>query len=638
MPAFIGLPCSAHRLRNGAMAVGGRRPVIATAPRGGFVAAPLRAGAAALRPAAAAAATRRLPAVMAAAGAPQPAPPAEPPASIGRTVAIGLSIALWWASNVKFNIANKRLLKVFPLFLTLTTVQFGMGAVVAILAWSLRLRKWQTPSRAQLRALYPLALVHVLGNVFTNLSLRAMAVSLTHTLKASEPFFSVVISKLFIPGTVYTGAVYASLVPIVFGVTMASVSDITFSWFGFFTAMGANIAFQSRNVLSKRFMNTPKEVTEGAAEPMGNFNTFAWISILSFLTLAPFALLFDAAKWSGTLTAAGVAGWTAPAVALALANVGFLHWLYNQASYLVLVQVNPVTHAVGNTMKRGTFGSAFSAVVGSLHAVDLSGCCGGSSQALFERIAAHTYGSLGDDIWELTVCYLVATHCLVLCSFPVPVCRIYSGGHYLIGSCVWQHADDDQQDWHGDCAHRGGALLPSQALEAKAQRGSRWRRRHGVDMLCDFCCRCVCQCIFFRAEALGTTCCHGAVRTGWGIRLNAVSIFSPLLPFLREPPVREHQRHCACRRVASTPARSSDSQDHHGRRVPNLARPGMARATMYSREPRLAARALAYGPDIEGKERGRIRQGQSVHTESRTGPRRCREARKASFNDDHVHA
>ena len=76
MPAFVGLPCSAHRLRNGAMAVGGRRPVIATAPRGGFVAAPLRAGAAALRPAAAAAATRRLPAAMAAAGAPQPAPPA----------------------------------------------------------------------------------------------------------------------------------------------------------------------------------------------------------------------------------------------------------------------------------------------------------------------------------------------------------------------------------------------------------------------------------------------------------------------------------------------------------------------------------------------------------------------------------
>lgn len=280
-------------------------------------------------------------------------PPAEPPASLGRTLAIAASIALWWASNVRFNIANKRLLKVFPLFMTLTAAQFGMGALVALAAWTLRLRKWQTPTRAQLRALYPLALVHLAGNVFTNLSLRAMAVSLTHTLKASEPFFSVVISKLFIPGTVYSGAVYASLVPIVAGVTMASVSDISFSWFGFFTAMGANIAFQSRNVLSKRFMNAPAAGGDAAAaEPMDNFNTFGWISILSFLTLAPFTLLFDAAKWSGAAAAAGAIGWTAPAVALALANVGFLHWLYNQASYLVLVRVNPVTHAVGNTMKR----------------------------------------------------------------------------------------------------------------------------------------------------------------------------------------------------------------------------------------------------------------------------------------------
>lgn len=310
------------------------------------------------------AAARGAVSMAAAGGAPPPpsaSPPAptEPPASLGRTLAIGASIALWWASNVRFNIANKRLLKVFPLFMTLTAAQFGMGAAVAVIAWALRLRRWQVPTKAQLRALYPLALVHVAGNVFTNLSLRAMAVSLTHTLKASEPFFSVVISKLFIPGTVYSGAVYASLVPIVAGVTMASVSDITFSWFGFFTAMGANVAFQSRNVLSKRFMDAPVPggtATVPAAEPMDNFNTFGWISILSFLTLAPFTLLFDAAKWSGTVAAAGAAGWTAPAVALALANVGFLHWLYNQASYLVLVRVNPVTHAVGNTMKRGTSG------------------------------------------------------------------------------------------------------------------------------------------------------------------------------------------------------------------------------------------------------------------------------------------
>jgi len=171
----------------------------------------------------------------------------------------------------------------------------------------------------------------------------------------------------------------------------------------------------------------------------------------------------------------------------------------------------------------------------------LSGCYGGSSQALFERIAARSYVSLVDIIWELTVCCLVAVF-TVCFSVPSPCLSIvHSGGHYLVGSCVWQHADDDQQDRHCDCAHWGGALLPSQALEAKAQSGSCWCRRHGVGMLCDFCCRCVCQCVFFRVDALGTTCCHGAVRTGWGVRLKALSIFSLLLRWLREPPVQEHQ-------------------------------------------------------------------------------------------------
>jgi hypothetical protein len=47
-------------------------------------------------------------------------------------------------------------------------------------------------------AIVPLALVHALGNLFTNLSLGKVAVSFTHTIKAMEPFFSVLLSSLFL--------------------------------------------------------------------------------------------------------------------------------------------------------------------------------------------------------------------------------------------------------------------------------------------------------------------------------------------------------------------------------------------------------------------------------------------------------
>jgi hypothetical protein len=50
----------------------------------------------------------------------------------------------------------------------------------------------------QLAAIFPLAVVHTLGNLFTNMSLGKVAVSFTHTIKAMEPFFSVILSAMFL--------------------------------------------------------------------------------------------------------------------------------------------------------------------------------------------------------------------------------------------------------------------------------------------------------------------------------------------------------------------------------------------------------------------------------------------------------
>ena len=72
-----------------------------------------------------------------------------------------------------------------------------------------------------------------------------------------EPFFSVLLSALFL-GEKPTGAVLATLLPIVGGVALASASEVTFNWTGFLSAMGSNLTFQSRNVFSKKFMGNSK--------------------------------------------------------------------------------------------------------------------------------------------------------------------------------------------------------------------------------------------------------------------------------------------------------------------------------------------------------------------------------------------
>lgn len=108
----------------------------------------------------------------------------------------------------------------------------------------------------------PLAAVHTLGNALTNISLGAVAVSFTHTIKALEPFFSVLLSAMFL-GESPTLPVVLSLFPIIGGVALASTSELSFTWVGFLAAMGSNLTFQSRNVLSKKFMGKGGLVGEG---------------------------------------------------------------------------------------------------------------------------------------------------------------------------------------------------------------------------------------------------------------------------------------------------------------------------------------------------------------------------------------
>lgn len=43
-----------------------------------------------------------------------------------------------------------------------------------------------------------LAVLHTMGNLLTNVSLGKVAVSFTHTIKAMEPFFTVVLAAMFL--------------------------------------------------------------------------------------------------------------------------------------------------------------------------------------------------------------------------------------------------------------------------------------------------------------------------------------------------------------------------------------------------------------------------------------------------------
>nr|XP_043637573.1 triose phosphate/phosphate translocator, non-green plastid, chloroplastic-like [Erigeron canadensis] len=261
---------------------------------------------------------------------------------IKETVVLGLLFAVWYLFNIYFNIYNKQVLEVFPNPITLTAVQLAVGTFIIFLSWALNLHKWPNISHAQLVAILPLAVMHTLGNFSTNMSLGKVSVSFTHTIKAMEPFFTVVLSTMFL-GEIPTAWVLSSLVPIVGGVVLASLTEVSFNWPGFWSAMASNLANQSRNVLSKKFM-VKKE------ESLDNITLFSVITIMSFLLFTPIALLVEGVKFTPAYLQSAGLNIKDVYIRSLLASICF--HAYQQVAYMILQRVSPVTHSVGNCVKR----------------------------------------------------------------------------------------------------------------------------------------------------------------------------------------------------------------------------------------------------------------------------------------------
>ncbi|RWW18509.1 hypothetical protein BHE74_00019657 [Ensete ventricosum] len=208
--------------------------------------------------------------------------------------------------------------------------------------WTTNLYKRPKISASQLAAILPLAAVHTMGNLFTNMSLGKVAVSFTHTIKAMEPFFSVLLSAFFL-GEMPTIWVVASLVPIVGGVALASLTEASFNWAGFWSAMASNVTFQSRNVLSKKVM-VKKE------ESLDNINLFSIITVMSFVLLAPATLFVEGIKFTPSYLQSSGLNLKETYMRSCLAALCF--HAYQQVSYMILARVSPVTHSVGNCVKR----------------------------------------------------------------------------------------------------------------------------------------------------------------------------------------------------------------------------------------------------------------------------------------------
>ena len=259
-----------------------------------------------------------------------------------RRLKVGFWFFMWYFYNVVFNIVNKKTLNMWSYPWILSTIQLGTGALYVSALWLAGLRKRPQVNGKLVRSLLLPSLFHTIGHATSCLSFSAVAISFTHTVKSAEPVVGAVGAALFLK-EFYSLAVYLAMIPIIVGVALSSVSELTFTMSGFLNAMASNFAFVARNVTSKVSLGDAKKDPSLTA-----FNIYGLITIISFFIELPIALCFERIP----PLASRLAG-IAPATVFGyIAVASLLYHLYNEASYGVLEDVSPLTFSVGNVVKR----------------------------------------------------------------------------------------------------------------------------------------------------------------------------------------------------------------------------------------------------------------------------------------------
>eukprot|EP00618_Florenciella_parvula_P013326 CAMPEP_0119493920 /NCGR_PEP_ID=MMETSP1344-20130328/18027_1 /TAXON_ID=236787 /ORGANISM="Florenciella parvula, Strain CCMP2471" /LENGTH=444 /DNA_ID=CAMNT_0007529383 /DNA_START=66 /DNA_END=1396 /DNA_ORIENTATION=- len=171
-------------------------------------------------------------------------------------VFVPLIICLWYLCSVISNNAGKLVLPMFPYPLTLSLVQFLLAASSVPLA-----RGYQGLPIAPLLALplkcwqrgLVLGSAGVVSNVMHRVALMYIPVSFAHTVKAVQPFFSVLLSYAFL-GQTFSHRTIMALLVVVGGVALSAFKEPQFSFIGFFAAGSSALSMSVGSVSQKKFL------------------------------------------------------------------------------------------------------------------------------------------------------------------------------------------------------------------------------------------------------------------------------------------------------------------------------------------------------------------------------------------------
>ncbi|XP_055617778.1 solute carrier family 35 member E1 homolog [Toxorhynchites rutilus septentrionalis] len=261
-------------------------------------------------------------------------------AATRQMLTITLLCILWYVVSSSNNVIGKMILSEFPYPMTVTMVQLTSITLYSGPFFNLwGVRKYVDISwRYYLQFIVPLALGKFLASVTSHISIWKVPVSYAHTVKATMPLFTVILSRIIMRER-QTKAVYLSLVPIIVGVGIATLTELSFDMIGLISALLATMGFSLQNIFSKKVLK------ETGVHHLRLLHILGRLALFMFLPVWFFFDLFSVIKHPAITTG------DYRIIALLFTD-GVLNWLQNILAFSVLSIVTPLTYAVASASKR----------------------------------------------------------------------------------------------------------------------------------------------------------------------------------------------------------------------------------------------------------------------------------------------
>ncbi|XP_066983538.1 solute carrier family 35 member E1 homolog [Macrobrachium rosenbergii] len=248
----------------------------------------------------------------------------------------------WYLVSSTNNVVGKTLLNEFPYPITVTMVQ-----LLSIAVYSSPTLRWMgVRKRADIswsyykRMIFPLAFGKFFSSVFSHISIWKVPVSYAHTVKATMPFFTVLLARVLFSEK-QTTKVYFSLVPIILGVAIATITELSFDVIGLVAALVATCGFSLQHIFSKKALNDT------------GLHHLRLLHLLGFLALIMFTPVWVFTEGYDIINDEAVFVRRAPTDTILLLLLdGFLNWLQNFVAFTILHHVTPLTYAVASATKR----------------------------------------------------------------------------------------------------------------------------------------------------------------------------------------------------------------------------------------------------------------------------------------------